>query len=174
MKMQKNERGITLVALVVTIVVLLILAGVTIMYVMSDNGVFKTASEAGTKSDQAAVEEAVSTALISLYPEIYSATPDEHGNIDLTAKFTANMPSTAMKMTANSFAVMAEPSKVETLKFVAAGNTTAAGTATAITISVEYKKKPYTVTYDRTNTETGTAGVTAELTPGGADESGAG
>ena len=34
-------RGITLVALVVTIVVLLILAGITIMYVMGDNSIFR-------------------------------------------------------------------------------------------------------------------------------------
>lgn len=38
---QETTTGITLIALVVTIVVLLILAGITIMYVMGDNGVFK-------------------------------------------------------------------------------------------------------------------------------------
>ncbi|MCI9087763.1 MAG: hypothetical protein HFJ32_04335, partial [Clostridia bacterium] len=38
--------GITLVALVVTIVVLLILAGITLTYVMGDNSVFKQASKA--------------------------------------------------------------------------------------------------------------------------------
>ena len=35
----KNQKGITLVALVITIVVLLILAGVTISMVMGPNGV---------------------------------------------------------------------------------------------------------------------------------------
>ncbi|MCI9039275.1 MAG: hypothetical protein HFJ29_05335, partial [Clostridia bacterium] len=48
----RNEiatRGITLVALVVTIVVLLILAGITIMYVMGDNSIFKKAQEAKDK-----------------------------------------------------------------------------------------------------------------------------
>ena len=34
---RKENKGITLVALVVTIVVLLILAGITITYVMGDN-----------------------------------------------------------------------------------------------------------------------------------------
>ena len=37
--MFKKEKGITLVALVVTIVVLLILAGVSISLVLSNNGV---------------------------------------------------------------------------------------------------------------------------------------
>ncbi len=41
-----TTRGITLVALVVTIVVLLILAGITISYIMGDNSVFKKASDA--------------------------------------------------------------------------------------------------------------------------------
>ena len=35
-----RDKGITLVALVVTIVVLLILSGITIVYVFVDNGVF--------------------------------------------------------------------------------------------------------------------------------------
>ena len=43
--------GITLVALVVTIVVLLILAGITLTYVMGDNSVFNRASEAKLKTD---------------------------------------------------------------------------------------------------------------------------
>ena len=41
-----KSNGITLVALVVTIVVLLILAGITISYIMGDNSVFKKASDA--------------------------------------------------------------------------------------------------------------------------------
>ena len=36
----KNERGITLVALVITIIVLLILAGVTLSMVMGESGIF--------------------------------------------------------------------------------------------------------------------------------------
>ena len=41
----KNQKGITLIALVVTIVVLLILAGITITYVMSEGGIFNTAKK---------------------------------------------------------------------------------------------------------------------------------
>ena len=41
--LRKKQSGITLVALVVTIVVLLILAGITIMYTMGDNSIFKKA-----------------------------------------------------------------------------------------------------------------------------------
>jgi len=44
--MFKGQNGITLVALVITIIVLLILAGVTISLTLGDNGIFKTAEQA--------------------------------------------------------------------------------------------------------------------------------
>ena len=51
--MLKNKKGITLVALVVTIVVLLILAGVSINLVLGDNGIIAKAKDAETKSAEA-------------------------------------------------------------------------------------------------------------------------
>lgn len=57
----RNERGITLIALVVTIVVLLILAGVTITYALGDNGIFGTAKKAELGSVKATFSDAVST-----------------------------------------------------------------------------------------------------------------
>lgn len=52
--MFKKEKGITLVALVVTIVVLLILAGVSISLLLSNNGVIKKAKDAKTQYQNAA------------------------------------------------------------------------------------------------------------------------
>ncbi len=52
-----NENGITLIALVVTIVVLLILAGITITYVMSGDGVFKNAQDAATKTIEGQIQD---------------------------------------------------------------------------------------------------------------------
>lgn len=49
----KGQKGITLIALVVTIVVLLILAGVSINAVFSDNGIIKRANSAQEKIDRA-------------------------------------------------------------------------------------------------------------------------
>ena len=49
----KNNKGITLVALVVIIVVLLILAGVSINLVLGNNGIIAKAKEAETKSAEA-------------------------------------------------------------------------------------------------------------------------
>ena len=58
-KKLKDEKGITLVALVVTIVVLLILAGVTITMLFGENGIIKKAQEAkeATERDQQEIEQ---------------------------------------------------------------------------------------------------------------------
>lgn len=52
-----KETGITLVALVVTIVVLLILAGITLVYVFGDNGVFSKAQESKNRTENAIENE---------------------------------------------------------------------------------------------------------------------
>ena len=53
----KKAQGITLIALVVTIVVLLILAGITIGLVFGPNGVVKKAQEAANKTNEAVINE---------------------------------------------------------------------------------------------------------------------
>ena len=53
----KNAKGITLIALVITVIVLLILAGVTIATLTGDNGILGKANEAETKSDIVEVKE---------------------------------------------------------------------------------------------------------------------
>ena len=53
----KKAQGITLIALVVTIVVLLILAGITISLVFSENGIVAKAQEAANKTKEAAINE---------------------------------------------------------------------------------------------------------------------
>mgnify|MGYP000448725667 CR=1 FL=1 len=53
----KEKRGITLIALVVTIVVLLILAGITINMLFSNGGIFKTAQDAANAWNEATINE---------------------------------------------------------------------------------------------------------------------
>ena len=55
--MLKGQKGITLVALVITNIVLLILAGVTITLTLGEKGIFKTAEKAGENYTQAQREE---------------------------------------------------------------------------------------------------------------------
>ena len=56
-KTKKNTRGITLIALVITIVVLLILAGITIAALSGDNGILTRVKEAKEKTELAQKEE---------------------------------------------------------------------------------------------------------------------
>ena len=56
----KSKKGITLVALVVTIVVLLILAGVSINLVLGDNGIIAKAKETQRKSAEASQNDLIS------------------------------------------------------------------------------------------------------------------
>ena len=61
--------GITLIALVVTIVVLLILAGITISLVFSENGIIAKAREAAEKTNQAVINEQTQMNEIADYME---------------------------------------------------------------------------------------------------------
>ncbi len=59
MKNLRNQKGITLVALVVTIIVLLILAGVSLSLVAGSDGILKKADTAVSRtSKQSAIEQA--------------------------------------------------------------------------------------------------------------------
>lgn len=62
----KSNKGVTLVALVVTIIVLLILAGVTINMVAGQNGIMTKASTAKTSTMVSTFREAVQTAVSAL------------------------------------------------------------------------------------------------------------
>ena len=66
-RMQKNSKGITLIALVITIIVLLILAGVTIATLTGDNGILKKAGDAKTQTEQAKEDENLKIAIAGSY-----------------------------------------------------------------------------------------------------------
>ena len=74
---KKNARGITLIALVITIIVLLILAGVTIAALSGDNGILKRATQAKTKTGKENAEEQIKLAIMI-------ATTEGLGELDKT------------------------------------------------------------------------------------------
>ena len=72
--MEKNLRknsGITLVSLVITIIILLILAGITIATLTGENGLFARAQRAKIKSQLASAKEEVSLAIAAKISENY-------------------------------------------------------------------------------------------------------
>ena len=79
--MLKNKKGITLVALVVTIVVLLILAGVSINLVLGNNGIIVKAKDAETKSAEASQNDLKGmNGLVSEMEGALAGSGSENGN----------------------------------------------------------------------------------------------
>ena len=75
-KNKKLEKGITLIALIITIIILLILAGVTITMITGDNGILKQATNARETNSKAEFEEQVKIAVMA-------SRVNSSGNIDL-------------------------------------------------------------------------------------------
>ncbi|MCF0124530.1 MAG: hypothetical protein HUJ68_02030 [Clostridia bacterium] len=75
----KNQKGITLIALVITIIVLLILAGVSIAMLTGDNGILGKATEAASESKISEDKEAAALDLNAAYTAYmeakYNTTP---------------------------------------------------------------------------------------------------
>lgn len=70
--MLNNNKGITLIALVITIIVLLILAGVSIAMLTGQNGVLTRAKDSNDETVKAEVQEKINLALNEIYTDILS------------------------------------------------------------------------------------------------------
>ena len=81
--MFKKERGITLVALVVTIVVLLILAGVSISMVLGNNGIVTKAQASQAAQDKAYAKEVVESGLKSVQIDVLTGVKTTAGVDDV-------------------------------------------------------------------------------------------
>ena len=73
----KSKKGITLIALVVTIVVLLILSGITIGTLTSDNGIIKEAKSAKEQTERSELEEQIEMAIIKAEQKYRNPTIDQ-------------------------------------------------------------------------------------------------
>ena len=72
----KQEKGITLLALVITIIVLLILAGITISAITGDNGIIGNAGQAKKETEIASEKEIVEKATVQAMGN------NKYGNIE--------------------------------------------------------------------------------------------
>ena len=73
----KNSKGITLIALVITIIVLLVLAGATLAMISGENGILKKVVQAKESTQKASVEERIGLAIQSAIAVDYN----KHGKI---------------------------------------------------------------------------------------------
>ena len=94
----KNQKGITLVALIITIIVMVILAGVIITAAVADGGIIYRAEEAMKKNEIAEAEELV----IASYVYKTTAAMTTVGTLDLTLTADAIYKN----LTSNGFELM--------------------------------------------------------------------
>ena len=97
LKQIKKQKGITLIALVITIIVLLILAAVTINALSGDNGILKRATEAKQKTRRADALEKIQLAVMTATTNgVGEANPDdlkaELEKAGATVKITGELP----------------------------------------------------------------------------------
>lgn len=133
-----NNKGITLIALVVTIIVLLILAGVTLAMLTGQNGILTRTNDAQIESIRGQVREEVSLAMQSakLQSEIYATQSN-----DYTAGEHVNTAPTGITNGSSMKEIMAEDltsDKGYTLSATDASSSTTAGT-----IEITYTTKEY-------------------------------
>ena len=84
----KGKKGITLIALVITIIVLLILAGVTIAMVVGDNGILSRSNEAKETTNIAKIQEEIDLKVadwVIEYQTINFRTSDSSSNGEIKA-----------------------------------------------------------------------------------------
>ena len=92
MKEQKKTKnsGITLIALVVTIIVLLILAGISISMLSGDNGILQKATTAKTNTDNAQIKERVQLAYTAALSDGKGELKEPNLRNELTKEFGDN------------------------------------------------------------------------------------
>ena len=73
--MSKDQKGITLIALVITVIVLLILAGTAVTIALNDGNIFARANEAKTNWNAKVAEENELNGILTNALNDYLATP---------------------------------------------------------------------------------------------------
>lgn len=73
----KQDKAITLVALIVTIIILLLLAGITISLVLGDNGILNRAKTSGEEYTKASIKEEIELGIADIAAELASKNPTE-------------------------------------------------------------------------------------------------
>ena len=79
--MMRNQKGITLIALVITIIVLLILAGVSIAMLTGENGILTNATESQQKTDFENAKEQIDIALSAIKTEALAQMVDNNSYV---------------------------------------------------------------------------------------------
>lgn len=105
----RNNKGITLIALVITIIVLLILAGVSIAMLTGDNGILNQATRSQTQTAKAEAEEAIKLGVNEILTNSMDPTYNTTGGSENTFTKT-NLENVIKRANANVSSVTATAS----------------------------------------------------------------
>lgn len=146
--MMKKQNGITLIALVITIIVLLILAGVSIAMLTGENGILTKASGANEKTTAAEIEEAIKLGVSEILANKLDPTYKGTENVINATNVEAKMKNNNANLSEN---------KIKTV-------TVAAGTDGEVTVTYSNtaNKDTHTWTVSSTGSVTKTAPATGE------------
>ena len=150
----KNKKGITLIALVITIVVLLILAGVSIAMLTGNNGILGQANRAKVEQSHGAVKEAISLAYNEWQIEINTATTTKLASTDTVMVNNEEKSTTFLGFLKNKKYIRAETENVIDVEMLigsrqALGN----GTGEDDVYKIEQERGGYILKYYGNNTE---------------------
>ena len=123
----KNNKGITLIALVITIIVLLILAGVSIAMLTGSNGILTQAQNASNATSTAEIEERIDMELAAIYSQVLAGEVTEFDS-DYLSTINTNL---AGKATASLATTTTENDTINISGTGASGHITITGTKTA-------------------------------------------
>lgn len=126
--MLRQEKGITLIALVITIIVLLILAGVTIAMLTGENGILTRASDSKVASVMGDAKDMVSLKASDAVAEYYN-TKYVNGTTVSADSATAYVIEKVNGMTVTGATVTATGTKI-TITYTADSNVKSEGTVT--------------------------------------------
>ena len=127
----RNQKGITLIALVITIIVLLILAGVSIAMLTGDNGILTRANDAKEDTAVAEAVERINMELNAAYALVLSGDIGETFTSNDINEIQGNLPDDYIaKKDATSKILTIDPPSGITLKEKGSVAITTAGHAT--------------------------------------------
>ena len=131
----KEQKGITLIALVITIIVLLILAGVSIAMLTGDNGILTKANTSKTETTKAEVAERINMELNAVYADVLSGDITDFTKISAAdlKKINDNLAekATAAATDANTFTITPKDTTLATNGTITINSDGSAPTITA-------------------------------------------
>ena len=108
MKNLKDQKGITLVALVITIIVLLILAGISLQLVVGDSGILSRATKAADSQRLGGIKDEVELEIANLATQYYQekyVNPSGTSISNVRAYIVANQANIALSDSAASVTI---------------------------------------------------------------------